>query len=79
MILRPTKKGPCARCEHSHAQHGPSGCADCPPGTKKDCLAYVDPECDTCDGKGYYHTGAFVTVNEMLHPILSNCPDCDSR
>ena len=76
--MRATQKRPCARCGHAHDRHGMAGCVDCKPGTKKDCLSYVDPQCETCHGKGFYHSGAFVTVDEVLHPILSDCPDCES-
>lgn len=70
-------KKPCARCAHPHDRHGPSGCVDCEPFTAKDCLRYVNPDCETCGGSGSYFTGAFVEVNYALAPINSACPDCD--
>ena len=34
-------------------------------------------KCETCQGKGYYDTGAFVGDDvEDLRPIMAWCPDC---
>jgi hypothetical protein len=36
----------------------------------------VPEVCETCGGKGYYHTGSFVGDIDDLRSIVNWCPDC---